>query len=329
MFAIVMRDATLCKELVERLIPDRKVREIRFAENPLMDALAKSIADDAETASDSGRSSGWMTAETEKVLIPALLSKSVRFDALFEDENAWFDIEMQVDWESELPLRIRYYHASKTITSLESGDDYRNLKPGYVIFICLFDYVGKGEAVYRYQTMEENLHLPLNDKQFTIIANLKCPEDKIPEKLRSFYQYVNHGDAGEDAFTQRIKEMVDRANESAEVQNMITFAGDVAAKEKQLEKKIEQLQGLMEQMEQVLGAKDETVQQLQMQMEQALAAKEELQELVNQVLEAKDAAVKQLDTHALETARRMREENISVDVIVSVTGLEKEIVENL
>ena len=40
-FAIVMRDAMLCRELVERIIPDRKVREIRFSENPVMDALAK------------------------------------------------------------------------------------------------------------------------------------------------------------------------------------------------------------------------------------------------------------------------------------------------
>ena len=60
-------------------------------------------------------------------------------------------------------------------------------------------------------------------------------EEKIPEELRSFYRYVNNGEAGDDTFTLRIKELVDRANESAEVQNMITFAGDVAAKEKKLE----------------------------------------------------------------------------------------------
>jgi len=97
-----------------------------------------------------------------------------------------------------------------------------------VIFICLFDYFGSGEALYRFQTLEEKLHLPLDDKQFTIILNLKCSEEKIPEELRSFYRYVNNGEAGDDTFTLRIKELVDRANESAEVQNMITFAGDMA-----------------------------------------------------------------------------------------------------
>ena len=88
MFAIVMRDAMLCRELVERIIPDRKVREIRFSDNPVMDSLAKSIADDADRKADYDGTSGWMTAETEKVIIPALLSKSVRFDALFEDDDA-------------------------------------------------------------------------------------------------------------------------------------------------------------------------------------------------------------------------------------------------
>ena len=291
-FAIVMRDASLCKELVERIIPDRKVREIRFAENPVMDALAKSIADTADLRAE--KSTGWMTAETEKVLIPALLSKSVRFDALFEDDDAWFDIEMQVDSEADMPLRIRYYQASKTITSLNSGDDYRDLKPGYVIFICMFDYFQKGEAVYRFQNLEENLHLPLNDKQFTIILNLTCSEEKIPEILRSFYRYVNHGDAGEDAFTQRIKHLVDRANESAEVQNMITYAGDVAAKEKKLE-------AMMKQMSEELAQKEARAKELELKLEAA----------------------------NLQTARKLKEQGVSIEIIISVTGLEAAVVESL
>ena len=336
MFAIVMRDVTLCKELIERIIPDRKVREIRFAENPLMDALAKSISDDAETKPDSDHSSDWMTVETEKVLIPALLSKSVRFDALFEDENAWFDIEMQVDWEPELPLRIRYYHASKTITSLDSGDDYRNLKPGYVIFICLFDYVGMGEAVYRYQTMEEKLHLPLNDKQFTIIANLKCPEEKIPEKLRSFYQYVNHGEAGEDAFTQRIKEMVDRANESAEVQNMISVASDFAYIEKKLKAEIETLEAEKETLEaekETLEAEKETLEAEKETLEaekETLEAQKETLEAQNEKLELqKETLESQLKNEKLEVARKMKAQGIPDEVVAVVTGLEPGTVETL
>ena len=248
-FAIVMRDEEVCKELIERIIPNRKIKAIRFAENEMMDALAKAIADRKQ--GDEPGEIGFSEiseiiekkaarVDTEKQIFPAMLSKSVRFDALFEDDSIWVDIEMQVESEADLPLRIRYYHASKDVESLHSGDDYRKLKPGYVIFLCLFDHCGKGEAVYHFQTMEEKFHLPLNDNQFTIIANLKCPEEKIPEELKSFYQYVNHGNAGDDAFTQRLKELVDRANADTEVRNMITFAGDVAAKEKQLKEALAQ-----------------------------------------------------------------------------------------
>lgn len=74
-FAIVMRDAKLCKELIERIIPDRNVREICFAKNPVMDALADAIADSTyRKDTDNQHFAGWMTSETEKVLIPALLS---------------------------------------------------------------------------------------------------------------------------------------------------------------------------------------------------------------------------------------------------------------
>ena len=307
-FAIVMRDKELCKELVNRIIPDRRVREVRFAENPVMDALARSIADEKSETAEPAQLSGWMSAETEKVVIPALLSKSVRFDALFEDEDAWFDIEMQVDWEADMPLRIRYYQASKTITSLESGDQYRKLKPGYVIFICLFDYFGKDEAVYRFQNIEENLHLPLGDKQYTIILNLKCPEEKVPENLRSFYQYVNHEDAGQDEFTCRIKELVDRANESTEVQNMITVAGDNAYREQKLKAEIEKLEAKKDQLE----AENERIE-----AEKAQAEAEKAQ------------AEERLITEKVETARKLKAQSVSVDIISNATGLSPKAIENL
>lgn len=199
---------------------------------------------------------------------------------------------------ADMPLRIRYYQASKTITSLESGDEYHQLKPGYVIFICLFDYFGKGEAVYRFQNLEENLHLPLDDKQFTIILNLKCPEEKIPERLRPFYHYVNSGDAGDDAFTRRIQKLVDRANESAEVQNMITVAGDIAYKEKKLEAAIKNLEAKLEEAEDRL---------LQAEAEKELELKRE----------------------KLETARKFKKQGVSADIIAAATGIDLEVIETL
>ena len=156
--------------------------------------------------------------------------------------------------------------------------------------------------------MEENLHLPLNDKQFTIILNLKCSETKIPEKLRSFYQYVNHGDAGDDTFTQRIKEMVDRANESTEVQNMISVASDFAYIEKKLKAEIETLE-----------AQKET-----------LEAQKETLEAQNETLEFQlESQKQQLEKEKLEIARKMKEQAIPAEMIAAITGLERNALETL
>ena len=156
--------------------------------------------------------------------------------------------------------------------------------------------------------MEENLHLPLNDKQFTIILNLKGSETKIPEKLRSFYQYVNHGDAGDDTFTQRIKEMVDRANESTEVQNMISVASDFAYIEKKLKAEIETLEAQKETLEAQKGTLEGQMKTLESQLE---------------------SQKQQLKNEKLEIARKMKEQSIPTEMIAAITGLERTALETL
>ena len=159
------------------------------------------------------------------------------------------------------------------------------------------------------------MHLPLNDKQFTIILNLKCSETKIPEKLRSFYQYVNHGDAGDDTFTQRIKEMVDRANESTEVQNMISVASDFAYIEKKLKAEIETLEAQKE----TLEAQKET-----------LEAQKDTLEVQMKTLESQlESQKQQLKNEKLEIARKMKEQSIPTEMIAAITGLERTALETL
>ena len=64
MFAIVMQDADLCKQFIERLFPGKKVRKINML-------------------------------TTEKTIINGLKSKSVRLDVMFENDKTCYDIEMQ------------------------------------------------------------------------------------------------------------------------------------------------------------------------------------------------------------------------------------------
>ena len=53
---------------------ERKISQIRFPDSPLVNVKY---------------------LETEKTMIPDANAKSVRLDVLFEDENAWYVLEMQ------------------------------------------------------------------------------------------------------------------------------------------------------------------------------------------------------------------------------------------
>ena len=197
-FAIVMNDAELCRELIERILPGRKISKIRFPEPP--------------------------SSETEKTIIPGLYAKSVRLDVLFEDGASWNDIEMHVQKQSYLPLRGRYYHAAMDINQLHAGADYPELRPTYVIFICTFDYYGMEEPIYFFEKYDVKKSLPYGDGTFTIILNTTCPKEKVPEPLRDFFGYLSSQETeGDDPFIGQIHQMVEDLNGRKEIEQIMTL----------------------------------------------------------------------------------------------------------
>ena len=197
-FAIVMKDAELCRELIERILPGRKISKIRFPEPP--------------------------SSETEKTIIPGLYAKSVRLDVLFEDGESWNDIEMQVLKQSYLPLRGRYYHAAMDINQLHAGADYPELRPTYVIFICTFDYYGMEEPIYFFEQYDVKKSLPYGDGTCTIILNTTCPKEKVPEPLRDFFGYLSSQETeGDDPFIGQIHQMVEDLNGRKEIEQIMTL----------------------------------------------------------------------------------------------------------
>ena len=230
MFAIVMRDEELCAELLERIFDGRKIERIRFQVDEVMDELRERVYHDEICKTD-------CSVEVEKTIITGLHSKSVRLDVLFKDDEAWYDIEMQVEREQYLPQRSRYYHAAMTVDSTNIGIDYENLKKSFVIFICLFDYFKTGEPVYTIHMRTEENGLPFDDGQTTILINMKCAEHAIPARLRSFYDYVNEGRvAEEDDFIRKIQERTNCANRNQEVYRYMTFEEEYIMKTNRLEK---------------------------------------------------------------------------------------------
>ncbi len=201
MFAIVMQDESLCKQFIERLFPGKKVADIKFS-------------DDSKAIS-------------EKTIIPGVISKSVRLDVLFEGNDTYYDIEMQVEGEPFLPKRSRYYHSSMDTHTLKKGEPYSKLKPCYVIFICLHDPFGLGEPVYSFKMVDENLGLHLDDGSFTIILDVKSSQQKIPKELETFFAYVSDEFiSDDDEFIKEIHQRVEEANHDAEVIEIMTLDED-------------------------------------------------------------------------------------------------------
>ncbi len=72
-------------------------------------------------------------------------AKSVRLDIYVEDgNNTVYNIEMQTTENKNLPKRTRYYQGMIDLNILEKGENYKDLKRSFVIFVCTFDLFGEG-----------------------------------------------------------------------------------------------------------------------------------------------------------------------------------------
>ena len=134
---------------------------------------------------------GCFCCHTEYRLLSCCRYSERSFDAYVKSENTWVEIEMQA--VSNLPLgkRARYYQSNMDLDCLEASTDYTALKKCYVIFICTFDYFKKDAPVYFFQSWDIEKNLPLDDFSYKIVLNAACSPDKVPEKLKPLYAYLN------------------------------------------------------------------------------------------------------------------------------------------
>lgn len=120
--------------------------------------------------------------------------RSVRLDIYANDEiEVNYNVEAQNKNEGNLPKRSRYHQAEMDVSSLKPGQDFNDLKPGYVIFICTFDPFGK--KLYRYTFEERCLErdFPLGDETKKIFLSTKGENrDEVPEELIHFLEYMEN-----------------------------------------------------------------------------------------------------------------------------------------
>ena len=186
MFGKVMQDAELCKELLQRILPDLEIDHVEYP-------------------------------ETQKGIRPDVDAKSVRLDVYVRDgKGTVYDIEMQVADTRELPKRSRYYQSMIDLQMIDKGQSYKKLKPSYVIFICSFDIFNKGRHIYTFEnTCKEDNSVFLEDGAVKIFLNADGKQDDVSKELKAFLDYVA-GKESEDNFVQRLAEAVKEAKKNRE-----------------------------------------------------------------------------------------------------------------
>lgn len=120
--------------------------------------------------------------------------RSVRLDIYANDElEVNYNVEAQNQNEGNLPKRSRYHQAEMDVSSLKPGQDFNDLRPSYVIFICTFDPFGR--KLYRYTFEERCLeqNFPLGDETKKIFLSTKGENRKeVPEELIHFLGYMEN-----------------------------------------------------------------------------------------------------------------------------------------
>ncbi len=185
-FGKVMQDAELCKELLQRILPDLEIDHIEYP-------------------------------EAQKGIRPDVDAKSVRLDVYVKDgKGTVYDIEMQAADTKELSKRSRYYQSMLDLQLIDKGQTYKKLKPSYVIFICPFDLFGKGRHIYSFENIcKEDNSVFLNDGAVKIFLNASGGQDDVSRELKAFLDYVA-GVESEDDFVKRVAEAVREAKKNRE-----------------------------------------------------------------------------------------------------------------
>ena len=199
-------------------------------------------------------------------------AKSVRFDVLVQTENGkFYDVEMQVSNEKNIPKRMRFYQAAIDISFLDKGNFYNDLNDSFIIFICLFDVLGKNRSIYTFENIcLEDKNISLQDGTKKVIINAEAFKDTKNKELKEFLEYLKTGKTKSE-FTREIETMIQavKNNEQArqEYRLMSTFEMDARYKgiyetKRETAKILKQLGDSLQKIMQVTGLTESEIEKL-------------------------------------------------------------------
>ena len=140
--------------------------------------------------------------------------RGVRFDAIIEDDQErFYDVEMQVANQLGLGKRVRYYQAQLDQETLKKGEDYDDLRESYIIFFCAFDPCGQDRRLYQFHYYEDDdrqLRLPTNSH--VILINALGTKGQITPALATVLDVMNRWRDNANPLAVRLVKEIDDYN---------------------------------------------------------------------------------------------------------------------
>ena len=163
--------------------------------------------------------------ETEKTIEAYIEGRGIRLDVLVADEKGThYNIEMQVrntigtsTGKALLPKRTRYYQGSIDTDMLQKGQNFDELPPLVLIFICAFDLFDQNRYLYEFKSRcAEDYELVLDNEVTVMFLNALGHRWNVSQLVKNFLQYVNDH-VPKDDFTNEVEDEVVRLNHDKEV----------------------------------------------------------------------------------------------------------------
>ena len=182
MFSYVMCNRQICTELLQYLLPDRKISRIEYYEMGM---------DGTEQPTASSPKGEPLKLDIQKSLNEAFNRRTVRLDVYIDDGKSVYNLEMQTTRHAGLAKRARLYQAHMDINQLQRGQFYTRLCPSFVIFICTFDPFDEDRYLYSFRNVCRETGAELDDEAYKLFFNTAGTRGEISDSLREILRYMN------------------------------------------------------------------------------------------------------------------------------------------
>lgn len=128
--------------------------------------------------------------EFQKNIKTGYFKKGIRLDVYFKTDNKVINIEMQVNSETNLIYRCKFYDVNLNIKGQKKGALYKKTDDTYVVFICLFDPFEKDNYKYEFSFYDKEHKLDLNDGRKIMFFNALAYDKVEKNELSSLLKYI-------------------------------------------------------------------------------------------------------------------------------------------